>query len=159
MKPESGALLRRLLCGLCKTNAYGADLWNIKIAKAKRGLRVAFTIGDGALAKIVGDGVPLAANSPIGEERDKMALHIQTMKLNNSKDWKKLSSGRPWKTVASFSDKVDALECYQHVYRDYNDALGRAKITPQEDVRLVAESADGLKVLQGKGGDLERHAA
>ena len=93
----------------------------------------------------------------------KMALHIQTMKFNNSKDWKKLRSGRPWKTVASFRDKVDALECYQHVYRDYNDALGRAKITPQEDVRLVAESADGLRVLQGKGGDLERlrerHAA
>ena len=57
-----------------------------------------------------------------------MRLHIQTKNLSG------------WQTVASFSDEAEATAAYQHVFRDYS-----------RDLRLVVESADGLRVLQGKG--------
>ena len=57
-----------------------------------------------------------------------MRLHIQTKNLSG------------WNTVASFSDEAEATAAYQHVFRDYSN-----------DLRLVVESADGLRVLQGKG--------
>ena len=59
----------------------------------------------------------------------KRRLHIQT---------KNLSGG--WSTVASFWDQVEAAGAFRDVFRGYSDG-----------VRLVVESADGLRVLQGKG--------
>ena len=137
MKQGTGKLLWRLLCGLCKANTHGPDFNHVQVFETKKGaLKVEFIISHGLLLRLDRDAqdaiVLLAAKSSIDEERDKLKLHIQTQGLGKL--------GKTWYTVASFSDEAEAAAAYQHVFRDYS-----------RDLRLVVESADGLRVLQGKG--------
>ena len=138
-----GKPLRMLLCGLGnKANAEGAGLTDVRVAETRHGLNVQFNVAGAVLLKLdreaQGAVVSLAADTSI--ERDGLKLHIQTRKLADD-------PVKGWRTVASFTDRVGAVECYRRVYS------GNATPIPaRNDIRLIAESVPGgaiAEVLEG----------
>ena len=106
---NKGKLLRMLLGGLVETTAEGAGLTDVRVAETRRGLSVRFNVAGAVLLELdreaQGAVVSLAADTSI----DGLKLHIQTRKLADD-------PVKGWRTVASFPDRVGAVECYRRVY-------------------------------------------
>ena len=137
---NKGKLLRMLLGGLVETTAAGAGLTDVRVAETRHGLNVRFNVAGAVLLELdreaQGAVVSLAADTSI----DGLKLHIQTRKLADD-------PVKGWRTVASFSDRANALECYRRVYS--GDA---PPIPVSNDRRLISESVPGgaiAEVLEG----------